>query len=134
MSSHKTSTKYISGMAFESEVDGHKIVFDNGPEKIGPSPKPLLLSALAGCSGMDIVPILQKMRVEFSDLTIEVEGELTEDYPKIYHAIHMIYRIRMQHSDIDKLEKAIHLSMEKYCGVYAMLVKSSRISYTIELI
>lgn len=132
--SHKTSTKYISGMAFETQIDGHKLLFDNGPEKLGPSPKPLLLSALAGCSGMDIVPILQKMRVEFSDLTIDVEGELTEDYPKIYHTIHMIYRIKMSPNDIDKLEKAIQLSMEKYCGVYAMLSKSSQIVHKIEFI
>ncbi|MDZ4756849.1 MAG: OsmC family protein [Bacteroidota bacterium] len=134
MSSHKTVTKYILGMAFETEVAGHKIILDNSPEDLGPSPKPLLLSALAACSGMDIVPILQKMKVEFSDLSIDVEGELSEDYPKIYHTIKIIYYIHLNPENFEKMERAVKLSLEKYCGVYAMLVKAADISYEIKIV
>ncbi len=131
---NKTVTKYISGMAFETEVNDHKIILDNSPDDLGPTPKPLLLSALAACSGLDIVPILNKMKVEFSELTIDVEGELTEDYPKIYHTIKIIYHIHLNPDDLEKMERAVKLSLEKYCGVYAMLVKAADISYVIDLV
>jgi putative redox protein len=132
--SHKTTTKYISGMAFETEIAGHKIILDNSPDDLGPTPKPLLLSALAACSGMDVVPILNKMKVEFSDLTIDVTGELSADHPKIYETIKVIYHIHINKDDYDKMERAVKLSIEKYCGVYAMLVKSCNISYEINLV
>ena len=131
---NKTVTKYISGMAFETEVNDHKIILDNSPDDLGPTPRPLLLSALAACSGLDIVPILNKMKVEFSELTIDVEGELTEDYPKIYHTIKIIYHIHLNPDDLEKMERAVKLSLEKYCGVYAMLVKAADISYVIDLV
>ena len=132
--SHTSSTKYISGMAFETEIAGHKIILDNSPEDLGPTPKPLLLSALAACSGMDIVPILNKMKVEFSDLTIDVIGELSNDYPKIYETIKVIYHIHLNPDDLEKMERAVKISLEKYCGVYAMLVKAADISYEIEIV
>ncbi len=131
---HSTTTKYLSGMAFETEISGHKIILDHSAEDLGPTPKPLVLSALAACSGMDIVPILQKMKVEFSDLSIEVMGELTDDYPKIYHTIKIIYHIHLAVADLEKIERAVKLSLEKYCGVYAMLVKAADISYEIDII
>lgn len=132
--SHTSSTKYISGMAFETEIAGHKIILDNSPEDLGPTPKPLLLSALAACSGMDIVPILNKIKVEFSDLTIDVTGELSNDYPKIYETIKVIFHIHLNPDDLEKMERAVKLSLEKYCGVYAMLVKAADISYQIDLV
>ena len=132
--SHTSSTKYISGMAFETEIAGHKIILDNSPEDLGPTPKPLLLSALAACSGMDIVPILNKIKVEFSDLTIDVTGELSNDYPKIYKTIKVIFHIHLNPDDLEKMERAVKLSLEKYCGVYAMLVKAADISYQIDLV
>jgi len=121
-------------MAFETEIAGHKIILDNSPEDLGPTPKPLLLSALAACSGMDIVPILNKMKVEFSDLTIDVIGELSNDYPKIYETIKVIYHIHLNPDDLEKMERAVKISLEKYCGVYAMLVKAADISYVIEIV
>jgi putative redox protein len=82
-------------MSFDAVVNGHHIVLDAvaavGGKDQGPRPKPLILVALAGCTGMDVVSILDKMRVKPDALNIEVEGELTEEHPRYYHKLHIIY-------------------------------------------
>lgn len=127
---------WTGGMSFESEIDNHKIIADAaakfGGQDKGPRPKPLLLLSLAGCTGMDVISLLQKMRVEIEDLKIEVSGELTEEHPKYYHKIDLIYRFKGEGIDRNKVEKAVNLSQDKYCGVSAMLKKVAEISYTIE--
>ena len=111
-------------MAFEADVYGHKIMLDaseaGGGENRGPRPKPLLLAALAGCTGMDVVSILKKMRVEVEAFNVVVEGDLTEEHPKQYAKMHIIYEFKGKDLPMDKLEKAINLSEERYCGVSAM--------------
>jgi putative redox protein len=92
-----------------------------------------LLSGLAGCSGIDVVDVLNKMRVKFSSLEIEVETTQTEKNPKVFKDIHMIYKVKTDKKNEDKVKKAIDLSLEKYCGVSAMLQKNSTIHYTIQL-
>lgn len=123
-------------MSFESIIDGHSIFLDakkeNGGEDKGPSPKKLLLSTLAGCTGMDVVSLLHKMRVEFSDFEIITDADLTEEHPKVFTHIDLIYRIRVKAEDHDKVQKAIKLSEEKYCGISAMLKKNSPIHVKIE--
>ena len=123
-------------MSFESEINNHIIIADADPkfggEDKGPRPKPLLLISLAGCTGMDVISLLKKMRVEIDDLKIEVSGELTEEHPKYYHKIDLVYRIKGKEINKKKVEKAVNLSQEKYCGVTAMLKKVADISYTIE--
>jgi len=126
----KTITTWIKAHEFEAEHEGNKIQMDGSTEN-GHGPKALLLSALAGCSGIDVVDILTKMRMEFSDLTIEVEAEQTEDHPKVFKDIHIVYKMRTAPENEDKIRKAIDLSLEKYCGVSAMLRKNSRIDYSI---
>jgi len=122
----KMSTKiqWTGNMSFETELFGHKMVLDagtdNGGEDKGPRPKILMLTALAGCTGMDIVSILKKMRVEVDDLQIFVEGDLTEEHPKYYKKMHVIYQFKGKNLPMDKLEKAVSLSDEKYCGVSAL--------------
>ncbi len=124
-------------MAFEATVNGHKIMIDAagevGGNDRGPRPKPMLLLALGGCTGMDVVSILKKMRVEFDGLNIEVEGELTEEHPKVYHTLTLVYKFKGKGLDMDKLEKAVSLSQERYCGVTAMLNKAARIDHRIEV-
>jgi len=124
----KTITTWKKHHAFESDHDGNKINVD-GDKKHGHGPKALLLSGLAGCSGIDIVDILQKMRVEFSDLKIEVEAHQTEENPKVFTEINIIYYLKTKKENEDKVRKAIDLSLEKYCGVSAMLRKNSPINY-----
>jgi putative redox protein len=129
----KTITTWIKGHEFEAEHEGNKIQMDGSTEN-GHGPKALLLSALAGCSAIDVVDILTKMKVEFSDFTIETEADQTDEHPKIFKDIHIVYHIKTAAENEDKVRKAIDLSLEKYCGVAAMLKKNSRIYYTIDLI
>ena len=126
----KTITTWIKAHEFEAEHEGNKIQMDGSTEN-GHGPKALLLSALAGCSGIDVVDILTKMRMEFSDLTIEVEADQTEEHPKVFKDIHIVYKMKTSPENEDKIRKAIDLSLEKYCGVSAMLRKNSRIDYSI---
>jgi putative redox protein len=126
----KTITTWIKAHEFEAEHEGNKIQLD-GSTKNGHGPKALLLSALAACSGIDVVDILTKMRMEFSDFTIEVEADQTEEHPKVFKEIHVVYKINTARENEDKVRKAIELSLEKYCGVSAMLKKNSPIDYSI---
>jgi putative redox protein len=114
-------------------MDHHHITLD-GTRKNGFNPKALLLSALAACSGIDVVEILEKKRVTFSDLSIDVETEQTEEHPRVFKDIHMRFMIRTDEENEDKVKKAIELSLEKYCGVSAMLRKNSPIHYTLQVL
>lgn len=138
MSKETVSTQWLGKMAFEGIVSGHKIVIDAEPhvggENRGARPKPLMLLALGGCTGMDVVSILNKMRVELEKFNVVVEGELTEDYPKYYHKMHVIYEFTGKNLPIDKLEKAVKLSEERYCGVSAVYKKAVIITSEIRVI
>ena len=129
----RTITTWKKERLFESEHEGHRITVD-GDKKSGHGPKALLLSGLAGCSGVDVVDILEKKRVVFSDLTIEVQTEQTTEHPKVFKDILVIFRIRTDAGNEEKVRKAIELSLEKYCGVSAMLRKNSVINYKLELL
>jgi len=116
--------------SFESWQDENSIKID-GDRATGVSPKSLLLSGLAGCSGIDIVDILEKMRVEFSEFSIDVETQQTEEHPKVFKDITITYKMKTAPENEDKLRKAAELSLEKYCGVSAMLKKNSPIHFKI---
>jgi putative redox protein len=124
----KTNTIWKTSQSFESFQNHSKIEID---AKTGFSPKALLLSGLAGCTGVDIVDILEKMRVPFADLQIDAEAEQTDEHPRVFKFINLTYRIKTGEENRDKVKKAIDLSLEKYCGVAAMLKKNSRIEYEI---
>ena len=126
----RTTTVWKSGNAFDSFQKEAKIEIDSNG---GFNPKALLLSGLAACTGIDLVSLLEKMRVPFADLTIEAETSQTEDHPRVFRDIHLKYVIRTGEENLDKVKKAIDLSLEKYCGVAAMLKKNSKIEYTISL-
>lgn len=128
----KTTTTWKHGQAFESQLEQNVFSID-GNRKEGPNPKALLLSAIAACSGIDIVDILQKMRVQFSDLVIDVEAEQTTEHPRVFKDIWITYKLNTVKENEDKVRKAIDLSLEKYCGVSAMLRKNSPIHYKLEL-
>jgi putative redox protein len=123
-------------MAFDVKVGEHTVRLDalqeHGGLDSGPAPKKLMLGTLAACTGMDVVSLLRKMRVEFSDFSIQTKAELAADHPKIFTKVCLIYRIRVEEKDRQKVEKAIKLSQETYCGISAMLSKSSPIEYRIE--
>src|SRR5687768_7230926 len=110
-----TTTKWIKGQEFEASHEGNRIKID-GDKKNGHGPKALLLSGLAACSGIDVVEILVKKRVVFSDLEITVETEQTTEHPKVYKDILVIFRLKTAAENEEKVRKAIELSLEKYCG------------------
>ena len=91
----------------------------------------MLLSGLAACSAIDVVEILEKMRVPFANLEVSAETSQTEDHPRVFKTIHLTYTVKTEGENRDKLKKAIDLSLEKYCGVAAMLKKNSAILYEI---
>jgi putative redox protein len=126
------------GMAFEANVDGHKIIIDakeeHGGSDLGPRPKPLMMVALGGCTGMDIVSLLKKMRVDYESLSIRVEGDLTEEHPKYFIHMHIFYEFKGNNLPIDKIQKAIDLSQERYCGVSASYRKAMKITYEINIL
>jgi putative redox protein len=129
----KTITTWIKEQEFEASHEGNRIKID-GNKQNGHGPKALLLSGLAACSGIDVVDILRKKRVQFSDVTIEVETEQTEEHPKVFKDITITFRIKTAAENEDKVRKAIELSIDKYCGVSAMLKKNSAIHYKLELL
>lgn len=115
------NVKWLDNMGFEADVKGAKIIIDAneevGGKGLGPQPKPLMMVSIAGCTGMDVVSILKKMRVELDDFNIKVEGELTEEHPKHYTKMNIIYEFTGKNLPMNKIEKAVNLSQERYCGV-----------------
>lgn len=121
------TTKWLDKMAFETDVNGHKIIIDAEPEvggeNRGPRPKPFMLAALGGCTAMDVVSILQKMKIDVEKFNVIVEGDLTDEYPRHFYKMHVIYDFTGKNLPLDKLQRAVSLSEEKYCGVSAVYKK-----------
>ncbi|MBT3168471.1 MAG: OsmC family protein [Candidatus Cloacimonetes bacterium] len=132
--SHKSTTVWKNdGLKFESTVNGHKVVMDTAAGDSGARPKILLLSALAGCTGMDVVSILSKMKVENFELTIDADAEQTDEHPKVYHTIDVTYNFVGESLPIDKIKRAIELSQTRYCGVSKMLGETAKINTKIKI-
>ncbi|PKG53560.1 OsmC family protein [Olleya sp. 1-3] len=122
--SHKITTNWKGNMLFDSDnPSGHHVLMDTdveGKAREGLSPKALMLSSLAGCSGLDVVSILDKMKINTYDLKMEVEGLLTDEHPKYYHTVILDYHFTGQDLNEEKINRAVQLSVEKYCGVMEM--------------
>ncbi len=124
MKNHVT-TKWLGEMAFDStNPSGHTLRLDGGSNEGGSSagfrPKALMLSALAGCTGLDVASLIKKMKLDVTDFHIETIANLTEEHPKYYDAVVLEYHFHGANLNEDKLQKAVNLSVEKYCGVMAM--------------
>jgi putative redox protein len=133
---HEVSCAWKGDMGFTAEVNGHQIQLDAdeafGGKDEGPRPKPLILASLAGCSGMDVVSILKKMREPVSWFNMRVQGELSEEHPKMYTSIMIIYEFKAADGLKDEnVRKAVDLSQERYCGVSALLRKAIPVEYEI---
>jgi putative redox protein len=127
------SIELIKNMSFEVNVNGHKIVIDTADEfggnNSGPRPKSLMLAALGGCTGMDLVSILRKMRINFNELKINIDGNITEEHPKHFDHMHIKYLIKGKNIPAGKVNSAIDLSLEKYCGVSYSYKKAMKITH-----
>lgn len=135
----KIRVKWSGGMAFNTVTDtNHRVIMDSSIDQGGagkaPTPMELVLTALGGCTGMDIVTILEKMGVEFSNLEIELCGERRKEPPMVYSVIDIKYVIRGKAIPDNKVRRAIELSKKKYCSVSAMLSESCDIRYTYQII
>ncbi len=131
------SMSWLDGMAFQTELDGHTLIVDAdesvGGTNRGPRPKTLLLVSLAGCTAMDVISILRKMRENVSWFNLKVSGELTEEHPKKFTSFKVIYQFKKSDNlNHDNVTKAIALSQEKYCGVSATLKDGHEVSWDVE--
>jgi putative redox protein len=122
-------------MLFDANVSGHHVMMDSlpagGGADEGSRPKELMLAALAGCSGMDVVSILKKMRVEITGLDIRIEANVTEEHPKHYDKMHVIYEFTGSDLPMEQLKKAVDLSQERYCGVASVYKQVMEVTYEI---
>ena len=122
-------------MAFDVELHGHKLTVDADPAfggaDYGPRPKALMLSALAGCTGMDVVSILNKMKMPFDSFSLEVDADQSDEHPKVYTRVLVRYIFAGAELDRSKIERAVNLSLDKYCGVANTLKHTAKIDYEI---
>ena len=112
-------------------ASGHAIIVDAGTEKSANSPVELVLIALCACSASDVVSILRKKREPFTSVDVSAEGVRSEEFPKVFTSIRVVYRIGGKVTP-KAVEDAVRLSKEKYCSVSAMLEKSAKIDFVIE--
>lgn len=135
MAQHEIETQWMGKMQFNSLVNGHTIIMDApervGGEDAGPIPKPFVLTSLSGCTGMDVVAILRKSQKEVKELNIKVTGELSQQQPIEYVAIHVIYDFIGDEANKDAALDAVSVSQNKYCGISHMLRKALPVTWEI---
>lgn len=129
---------WTGGMAFSAHVgSGHAVIMDAradvGGENKGPRPTELLLAGLGGCTGMDVVSILKKMRVEFDSVEVAVEADERAEHPKHFEQFRLVYRVSGPAVDPEKVKRAVELSETTYCGVAGLFRHGATITYTIEV-
>ena len=134
----QATVTWKNNMAFEASINGHQIIMDTdssgGGQDLGPRPKILLLAGLGGCTGMDVVSMLAKMKVVPEKFWMEISAEMTDEHPKVYNQIKLVYCFKGDDLPMDKLEKAVNLSKEKYCSVSAMLSKTAEMIIEIKIV
>ncbi len=132
---HEVETQWMGKMQFNALVNGHTIIMD-APERVGgedngPIPKPFVLTALSGCTGMDIVAILRKAEKTVDDFDMKVIGEISKQAPIEYTAIHVIYTFKGAGDHLEPALQAVTDSQEKYCGVSSLLKKAIPVTWEV---
>lgn len=135
MAQHEIETQWMGKMQFNALVNGHTIIMDAPPraggEDNGPIPKPFVLTALSGCTGMDVVYLLRKANQQIDDFSMKVTGQLSKEPPLEYVSIHILYDIKGKDADRDAVLDAVQESQEKICGVSHMLKKALPVTWEI---
>ena len=121
-------------MVLEAKTEsGHSVLMDAKPEvggeDEGPRPMELLMVSLGGCTAMDVVSILKKMRVDLESMTINIDSEQAPEHPKIFTKINIEYNFTGKDIKDEDVKRAIELSQDKYCSVSAMLKEKAEITY-----
>ncbi|WP_297803714.1 OsmC family protein [uncultured Polaribacter sp.] len=138
MATNIVSTTWKENMEFESDnPSGISLAMDAGEESGGEGkgyrPKALMLSSLAGCSGLDVVSLLKKMHAEVAEFRIDITAELTEEHPKFYNKVKVDYHFSDTELQPKKIQKAVNLSVTKYCGVMEMFRQFAEVEIEIFL-
>ena len=133
------SVKWIDGMLMVGKSDsGHAIVMDGPPEiggeNLGVRPMEMLLLGMTGCTVIDVISTLKKMREDVVDCQTQVNADRSEEYPKVFTNIHVHFVLRGKQLNPLKVDKAIKLSAEKYCSASIMIGKTAIITHDYEII
>ena len=135
---HKVTTTWKNKMLLESDNPlGKNLLMESGPDfggsNQGLSPKALMLSSLGGCTGLDVLSLLKKIRVEIEDFKVTVNGELTEEHPKYYDKVSIDYYFTGTDLNEEKIKKVVFLSEERYCGVIKMFRAFAEVTIAIHI-
>ena len=132
---HEVMTQWMGKMQFNALVNGHTVVMDaperSGGEDLGPIPKPFVLTALSGCTGMDVIALLRKKGIVPDSFDINVSGEISKQAPIQYVAMHIVYDLKGNPEHAKDALEAVDQSQEKYCGVSAMLKKALPVTWEV---
>lgn len=139
MSQVKAFVKQINGISFVGKTDSNHWITMDGPEDFGGSnagirPKELMLLALGGCTGSDVVSILQKKRIDVRSFEMNITAEMTDDHPKVYSSMNIEYLFTGKDIKESDVTRAIELSQTKYCGVTKMYEKAMTITHSFKII
>jgi len=134
----KVEVKWIDGMRFVAIPEsGHAVIMDSSKDKggldSGPRPMELLLVSLAGCTGMDVIYILKKMRVAVRGFELKIDAERKDNHPRYYSKVHVKYIFYGKDIPEDKVKQAIELSQHKYCSVSATMRAVGELTYSFEI-
>ncbi len=133
---HEIETQWMGKMQFNALINGHTVIMDApervGGEDLGPIPKPFILSALSGCTGMDIVAILHKANKPVSNFNMKVTGTISKKPPVEYTDIHLVYEFEGPEENREAALNAVTDSQEKYCGVSHMLKKALPVTWEVQ--
>ncbi len=133
------SVNWVDGMLMVGKShSGHSITMDGPPEiggdNLGVRPMEMLLLGVAGCTMIDVVTTLKKMRQDLTNCETKLSGERAEEHPKVFTDIHIQFILKGQDLDPKKVEKAITLSAEKYCSASIMLGETASITHDFEIV
>ncbi|MBS1764087.1 MAG: OsmC family protein [Bacteroidetes bacterium] len=132
---HEIETQWMGKMQFNALVNGHTVIMDTpervGGEDQGPIPKPFVLTALSGCTGMDVIALLRKQGKQLAELNLKVSGEISKTQPIEYVAAHIVYEMKGDEADEKAALDAVTVSQEKICGVSSMLKKIMPVTWEV---
>ena len=131
--------KWVENVAFLGETgSGHAVLMDGAQEgggrNLGPRPMELVLIGTGGCTAYDVVHILKKSRAGISDCVAEIQAERADDDPKVFTKIHFHFIVTGKNLKPEQVERAIHLSAEKYCSASIMLGKTATMTHDFEIV
>lgn len=132
---HEIESMWMGKMQFNALVNGHTVIMD-APERVGgedngPIPKPFVLSALSGCTGMDVVALLRKAGKQLHELNLKVSGEISKQPPIEYTSVHLVYEMKGNEEDKDATLDVVMQSQEKICGVSHMLKRIMPVTWQV---